>query len=227
MSNFSPNGVNIKFDMNGNALPFEGNTLIGYVDNSAFHESLHLLVTDVTSDETLKKKLVLLPESSYHITIFDCACLRRDSSWYWPTDIRNDVTIEMCTEILKERFADIALRGTPDINFTITGHKPYINTLGISFRPETETDAENLRNLRDKFSRLAGIRRDNHNEYEFHLTLGYFVEYPCFREVKILDKAVSYFLERLEDCNGRVCIKGIEFCFFKNMLDYTPVLTIK
>lgn len=227
MNNVVPNGVNIKFDLNGNALPFHGNTVIGYVDNKALNESLTSLTNQIADNVLLKNKLVLLPEDSYHITIFDCVCIRDNGSWYWPSDLSKEATVVQCTDILKKRFSELRQEKIPDINFQVTGHKPYMNTLAITFKPDSEADVYNLNVLRNKLAELSGIRRENHNEYEFHITLGYFIEYPSSDECKFMDKIIGHFLKQTKENDRKIVIKRIKFCAFDNMLEYKPVLELK
>ncbi|QHM76504.1 hypothetical protein C7M52_02480 [Mixta theicola] len=227
MNNALPNGVNIKFDLNGNALPFYGNTVIGYVDNKILYEALKSVTNQIADDISLKKKLVLLPEESYHITIFDCVCIRDDGSWYWPSDLSKEATLKQCTDVLKKRFSEFKQKSMPDINFRITGHKPYMNTLAITFKPDSEADAYNINVLRNQLSELSGIRRDNHNEYEFHITLGYFIAYPDPGERKLMDRVIGNFMKQTREIDRKIVMKRVEFCTFNNMLEYQPVLSIK
>ncbi len=99
-------------------------------------------------------------------------------------------------EILKERFSNIALNELPDINLKITGHKPFINTLAVTFSPNSGVDVDNLKCLRDSLSILSGIRRSNHETYEFHLTIGYFIDQVDFSDMSHLEKLLSDFFPK-------------------------------
>lgn len=227
MSNVLPNGVNVKFDQNGNALPFEGSTVIGYFNYEAFYQALGQLTTAISADKSLMSKLILLPASSYHVTVFDCVCQKAGGGWYWPSGVPRETPLYECMEILKERFSNIALNELPDINLKITGHKPFINTLAVTFSPNSGVDVDNLKCLRDSLSILSGIRRSNHETYEFHLTIGYFIDQVDFSDMSHLEKLLSDFFQRIDGLNDHVTLNKISFCSFKDMLSYHPELCIK
>lgn len=174
-----PPDVGRKFSADGRVLPFGGNTIICHLpqqgEGSEAFDAL-LDIYRVLPGEPWARKMAALPPSSYHMTIFGGANDKGRRYPLWPAGLPLDIPMEECDRILGERLRGFRLG--PDA-------APYRMRVDPAEPPQAETpltvrllpaDADTetrLRHLRDRLSELTGIHEPGHDEYRFHITLGY------------------------------------------------------
>lgn len=212
---------NLKFDEKGNALHFDGNTIVSHIKDRTFFDQLQLLA------EQLKllyiPSLVLLPTSSFHITIFEGSLNKFRKAGFWPEDLKG-LTIEECNEEFEARLKDVKLPLDPPVTMQISRIKPVpsepVRAIGVRMKAATDAGDRRLRQARDLLSKVLGLRQANHEDYEFHISMGYIVKTLEAGQVEaIADCMNSWFGKYV---NPPVALEDPEFCVFDNMLHFEP-----
>ncbi|HBY9714987.1 TPA: DUF1868 domain-containing protein [Klebsiella aerogenes] len=211
-----------KFSRNGIALPFPGNTVLCHINETPLYrclKQLYILMKESPLNEDL---YTLLPTESYHITLFDAVCQKKDGAWYWPASFQKYGTLDECTEYLREKLIS---SGTisPEKSFIITGIKDSRNTIALKAEPE-ECCAGNLIRFRDRLAEVMEIRRDDHDSYAFHITLAYFLRYPDENEMRHISQLLFSFTGNLSEQEKCLKLDDAEFCRFCDMAEFKPVL---
>lgn len=218
-----PMGVlNGKFDENGNALPFFGNTVIAHIAHTLLYPRLCDFYTQLAQSALTNKLYSLLPPQSYHITLFDGACKKSDEGWYWPADLPISTSLQTCTEFMARKIKENTIT-SPELTFSVHAYKPLVNTLAIIVQPTGDT-VEQVQVLRDKLSSAMGIRRRNHQEYVYHITLGYLLRTPSPTEQQRLSILLSQFISELTVEESMLTLANAELCQYENITAFSPIL---
>ncbi|RPH29327.1 DUF1868 domain-containing protein [Buttiauxella warmboldiae] len=218
-----PVGVtNGKFDENGNALPFVGNTVIVHITHTLLYLRLCDFHARLAQSALTNNLYSLLPPQSYHITLFDGACKKSEEGWYWPTNLPISASLQACTEFMVSKINENAIV-SPELTFSVSAYKPVVNTLAIIVQPSGDT-VEQVQVLRDKLSSALGIRRRNHYEYVYHITLGYLLRTPSPTEQEMLSTLLQQFISELTEEESILKLEKAELCQYESITAFSPIL---
>ncbi|OYY79032.1 MAG: hypothetical protein B7Y43_03950 [Sphingomonas sp. 28-62-20] len=171
--------VGRKFGVDGRVMPFAGNTIVCHLPQQGEHsESFDALLNIYRAmpAEDWMRKVTATPPSSYHMTIFGGANDKARQYPLWPAGAPLDLPMKLCDQILGERLQRFRLgENGPPYKMHVNLAEPSVKEMPLTIRllpfdPQTE---QRLRRLRDALSVVTGIRADDHDRYEFHITLGY------------------------------------------------------
>lgn len=97
-----------KFDHDGNALPWPGNTIICHVEtNSPEHKTLTHIQEQLKAGQHADA-FIFLPSNSFHMTLFEGISNTSEKNSNWPKDLEIDVDLETGTNILLKRLKGLA-----------------------------------------------------------------------------------------------------------------------
>lgn len=216
-----PAGImNGKFDPDGNVLHFPGNTIISHLPNSSeLHISL-LAFYDRLKEAPFSHLYTLLPPSSWHVTIFEGVTDKVRKPGYWPNDLPIDASVEECTTVYERRLSAFDLQTPLPYHFTIVDLKPLKGSLSWHVEPQT-TDNTALRRLRDRLSDLLKIRAKNHDNYGFHISIGYMLRILTDEQ----NTEIRAFIEDLlKNIPKEFELGAPEFCTFEDMFAFEPLM---
>lgn len=218
-----PAGVlNGKFDENGNALPFFGNTVIAHISHTLLYPRLCDFYTRLAQSALTNNLYSLLPPQSYHITLFDGACKKSEEGWYWPADLPISASLQTCTEFMARKIKENTIT-SPELTFSVNAYKPLVNTFAIIVQPTGDT-VEQVQVLRDNLSSAMGIRRRNHQEYVYHITLGYLLRTPSGAEQQLLATLLEQFVSELSEEEKMISLGKAELCQYENITAFSPIM---
>jgi len=216
-----PNRVGTKFDPVGNALPFNGNTIISRLSNSSdLSQSLFNLQAKLKNSPS-SHLIAHLPQSSWHMSVFEGAVAIKRKPWHWPSDLPLDATVEECTALFRAKLSSFALQLALPLRLSVVGFAS--SGVGIHLQPHPD-DARQLRHLRDRLADLLKMRNPRAHEYEFHISIGYLLRYLTDDQRVALD---GILMGHFSELPKEVEMKSLEFCAFENMLGYDCVLELK
>lgn len=89
--------------------------------------------------------------------------------------------------------------------------------IGLHLEPQNPEVGVELRALRDCLAALLNIRHPQHEVYELHLSLAYFLKFPTAEEKDELTKLI---LNHLETGPKEFELGVPEFCTFENMFHF-------
>ena len=170
-----------KFDNDGNPLHWPGCTIICPIQQSSLVSSLLSEVQENFKEIAPKKKYTFLPQSSFHMTLFDCCNVSTFKTSFWPNNIKETENYLEVANILSDRLKNYQFPSP----LTVKLNK-FFGGFSTLLTPYSSKDEETLRSCRDDLSNLLGIKFENHLRYTFHITLAYLLEPLTLEEVSRL-----------------------------------------
>ena len=208
-------GAEHKFDHNGKPLPFPGCSIISKIPlNSDLFYEIKLLQLKF-KDLSPEKAYTYLPETSFHMTLFDCCNVNTVNTPYWPKNIVEDNNYTKIAYILSKRIKKYIFPDKFDLKL-----KKLFGGYSIILEGNTKKDEKIIRDCRNKLSDLLGIRFENHDTYTFHITLAYILRNLKGDEIKKLIKTNSRLREIFINNFPIIQIEKPVLCTFENMYEF-------
>ncbi len=215
----SPQDVGRKVNADGTVRSFAGNTFVGHVgqqgeDFAAFDKLLNIYRE--VPRYSFAGKLALLPPSSYHVTIFGGLNEADRATSRWPLSLAPDLGLEVATQTWLQKLRTRTRLSDAEFLFELDPPPPHMleGAPHIPLRPADDATAERLITLRDDLSRLTGIRRIDHDRYQYHLTFGYLYRYlTAVQADELRDATLSW----MSNMPRKLRINGVQFCSFRDM----------
>ena len=170
-----------KFDNDGNPLHWPGCTIICPIQENSLVSSLLAEVQENFKEIAPNRKYTFLPQSSFHMTLFDCCNVSTFKTSYWPDSIQDTQNYLEIANILSDRLKNYQFPNPLAVKLN-----KFFGGFSTLLTPYTSKDEEILRNCRDDLSNLLGIKFENHLRYTFHITLAYILEPLTLEEVSRL-----------------------------------------
>lgn len=217
--------VGRKFFADGRVHSFPGSTVICHVEQKGPNADYFSALLDIYREApryAFTRKLVMLPPSSYHMTVFDLVTDETRTQDRWPDGLPLDASIDACNRYLAERLRSFRLATAPRFSMQVAPYAPEARerTLALRLKPATEEEGRRLQDLRDRLSAYTGIRAPNHADYQFHTTLGYFLRWPTPAEVAEFRQALAEWQSRVAAAAPQIVLGPPEFCTFRDMLAF-------
>ena len=208
-------GAEHKFDHNGKPLPFPGCSIISKIPlkSDLFYEIklLQLKYKNLSPE----KAYTYLPETSFHMTLFDCCNVNTVNTPYWPKKIVEDNNYTKIAYVLSKRIKKYIFPDKFDLKL-----KKLFGGYSIILEGNTNKDEKIIRDYRNKLSDLLGIRFENHETYSFHITLAYILRKLKDDEIKKVIKINFRLLEGFVKKFPIIQIEKPELCTFENMYEF-------
>ncbi len=220
-----PPDVGRKFYPDGSVKRFDGNTIICHLDQQGPNATFFNALLDIyreTPRHDFMRKVTLLPPSSYHMTIFGGANDPDRRPGVWPADLALDMPIAKCNEILGERLRavqfgiDLPFRMRVDLAEPNTDERP----LTIRLQPVDRAEDRRLRDLRDQLSGILKIRAPRHDDYGFHITMGYLINWLNSAEQTAFRQTLKTWRETLAGICPVIELGAPEYCTLKDMFEF-------
>jgi len=207
-----PSGIPNKFDLSPTSEPELYNLFLALYEKLKNHPLSHLYV--------------LLPPSSWHMTVFEGVCDKIRKPGRWPDDLSVNATMEECNSLYEDKLSSsFDLQSDPDTyHFTITKFKPLNKSgIGVHLEPSAEDNAR-IRRLRDRLSKLLHIRAKDHKTYAFHLTVAYLLRYLSEEQERELSDLLK---DHFEGMPKQLQLGPPEFCTFEDIFTFKRVFYLK
>jgi hypothetical protein len=221
-----------KFDPQGIVQRYAGNTVIFHFDQQGENSILFremLKIYRILPKYSFFRKVVMLPTSSYHMTIFNCTNDERQPGT-WPVDLPQSATMDECTEHLKQKLSNLPLKFSMPFKFSLDLEvEEYVDDMGwgLRLKPANEEEAAKVKSLRDQLASQLGIRYSNHDNFQLHASVCYFLEdFTAAERVEFLK-----FSDEVHRTISEVCqvieLGPPEFCSFVDMYHFDRLLWLK
>ena len=160
-----------KFYEDGTVRQFPGNTVVADVvpGSDAFQTMCRL--RQMVIDAGLDSHLILMPEDSYHITYISGFNDQQRIDGYWPESFSREATMEEADDYVTAAIEKAGIPGPARMKFDNVGWGA--GCCIIRVKPANEQEHEKLYSFRERAADAMGVRRANHENYRFHITLGY------------------------------------------------------
>ena len=218
LEGYTLKGAENKFDDKGNPLPFPGCTIICNISlNTDLSDQIISFQKNIENFNP-KKTYFYLPPSSFHMTLFDCCNFNTKDTNYWPSDIDPDMDYKDIAVELNRRIQNYIF--PKEFNLKL---KMFFGGYSIILEPYSEKDEKILRNCRDELSSLLKIKFENHQRYNFHITLAYILRELNQIEINNLIEFNKKLFLDFSKKFPKITFSKPEMCTFENMLEFKSV----
>ena len=207
-----------KFDNDGNPLHWPGCTIICPIQQSSLVSSLLSEVQENFKEIAPKKKYTFLPQSSFHMTLFDCCNVSTFKTSFWPKNIQETENYLEVANILSDRLKNYQFPNP----LTVKLNK-FFGGFSTLLTPYSAKDEETMRSCRDDLSSLLGIKFENHLRYTFHITLAYLLERLTLEEVTRLVDLEKKMNQKFKNEIPFIYLSQPEICVFNDMYKFTNI----
>ena len=210
-----------KFDNDGNPLHWPGCTIICPIQGSSLVSSLLAEVQENFKEIAPNRKYTFLPQSSFHMTLFDCCNVSTFKTSYWPDSIQDTQNYLEIANILSDRLKNYQFPNSLAVRLN-----KFFGGFSTLLTPYSSKDEEILRNCRDDLSNLLGIKFENHLRYTFHITLAYILEQLTLEEVSRLIGLEKKMNKKFKNEIPLINLPQPEICVFNDMYKFTNIKNI-
>ena len=210
-----------KFDNDGNPLHWPGCTIICPIQENSLVSSLLAEVQENFKEIAPNRKYTFLPQSSFHMTLFDCCNVSTFKTSYWPDSIQDTQNYLEIANILSDRLKNYQFPNSLAVRLN-----KFFGGFSTLLTPYSSKDEEILRNCRDDLSNLLGIKFENHIRYTFHITLAYILEPLTLEEVSRLIDLEKKMDKKFKNEITLINLPQPEICVFNDMYKFTNIKNI-
>ncbi len=209
-----------KFDEDGKALPYYGNTIVSYLNDDRwpiFNEAIK--AQEILKKASFAECLAFLPPSSFHMTVLTlCREIDRGTK-YWPANVPVDAKFMEVDRYLMGKVKEIE----PPKDVMVEVEECEVTK--IILKPYRKEDGEKLADYRDKVANLVGIKHYWHDYFRYHLTLDYQVKELNDMQKSQRDEICRDITKYLKSCVEPFAISEPKFVIFNDMLSYETELS--
>jgi hypothetical protein len=214
-----PANVGRKFDVEGEVLPFSGNTFLCHVpQGSTAHAALREASLALQAGR-VAGAFSFLPPSSFHMTVFEgvCDADRNGDTDRWPTCIARDAPLAQINQTFQTASGFMSLPAQQNVRPT-----GLFGGFSVALSGRSPLAEASLRRTRRVLRDVSGIYRKDFAAYAFHITLAYPVRWVTLAEANaVMDHADRVF-DRLVMQAPEISLGPVEFCTFENMHAFSP-----
>ena len=210
-----------KFDNDGNPLHWPGCTIICPIQENSLVSSLLAEVQENFKEIAPNRKYTFLPQSSFHMTLFDCCNVSTFKTSYWPDNIEDTQNYLEIANILSDRLKNYQFPNSLAVRLN-----KFFGGFSTLLTPYSSKDEEILRNCRDDLSNLLGIKFENHLRYTFHITLAYILEPLTLEEASRLIDLEKKMDKKFKNEIPLINLPQPEICVFNDMYKFTNIKNI-
>jgi len=222
-----PADVDRKFDARGGVLRFTGNTVLSHIALGTTASNALIAVRDAIKNRSFSHCLAFTPPTSYHMTVLEGARDKVREPGHWPADLPLDTPLDICTAHFERKLANFQLDAPLPFRMRIVEFSARRDS-GATVRLEPIDGAENrkLRCLRDRIADLLQIRAPGHEQYGFHVTLAYLMNWMSEEQTEEYLSLQPDCLRFLQKNVPVLELDAPEFCVFNDMYAFDMQLLV-
>lgn len=213
-----PEAVGRKFTPEGAPLACPGFTTICHVDPTSDAFKALLQAQETLKAGPLASAFSFLPPASLHMTIFEGVIDYSRTRARWPGHLPLDASVEAATEDARARLQGVDL----DTSFAVRPEGIFAG-FSVSMTGATEDQEARLRRTRNRLRDALNLHREDHDAYQFHITLAYLLRWLSAAEAQqVLDLSSDVSETLLSQMPG-LTLGPVELCRFDTMHHFEPV----
>ncbi len=218
--NGAPRFLDRRFDGSGGEVSCPGNTVIAHIYDTAALQALTAAQSALAATEA-GACFAWLPKSSLHCTLFNGLLYAERDAAHWPRTLpfdasRNEADAHMATGFHETAVPETAITMCPDAMRGLSS-----DALGVSLSPSTPDTNKALRAYRDRLAAATGLaHRPGHDDYIFHITLGYLIAWPTPKAAAAFDAVADQQLSRLKQELPYLLLAKSEYTRFAGMTHF-------
>lgn len=202
-------------------LPEAGNTVVCHLDHRA---PAHQAVLEARARMQAlpgADRFLYTPVDSLHMTLFEGAIETRRTADGWPAGLDRNAPIESVTEAVREKLQDFA----PLPGFAVRAVD--LHPTGLSLDGATPEDTACMRAWRDALTAPFGYRHDDHDDYRFHMTFAYPIDWIPDAVAEQWSVETAAILKDLAAAAPQIPLRSPAFCTFADMTAFPEVLELE
>jgi len=207
-----------KLNEDGSVRHYPGNSVVLMVekDNDIY---THLkYATRRLKEMGVSEKFMMLPPSSYHMTVIQGVNDQVRKKEYWSSFKDINTPLATMNHFFQQKIKEV--QSFKQVSMSFDHIKLDNNDLRINLRPKNDNENQKLRNYRDRVSEKFGVKLPNHDTYSFHITLGYVWKLPDKEESHILERYIKEMNDYLQSINKEFELTNLVFVCYKDMFDF-------
>ena len=211
-------GPDCKFKPDGSVRKFRGTTIISFVPEGSPLGRCAMQTRDIIADTSAARGYAFLPPSSYHMTIIELLNENGRQADLWSQHLSLDCPLEKVDDFMLSRIKTVEpLAGSIEMRFR--NIRAY-NGLSIQLDPANSQTDRALRAYRDRVSAATGVRRPDHDEYVFHIGLGYRIAKLDHGQTAELETALQKARDLLAASRKTFLVDAPQLTFFNDMFEF-------
>lgn len=209
-----------KFYEDGRIRRYPGNTVVARVLPDCSGYAVMTKLYDMVKEAEMDKYLILMPHDSYHMTVIRGLNDQVRTDDCWPEKLPKDTPMEKVDDYISEAVARVKMPDRIKMKFDRIKYSP--NCMIVLLLPADENEAQKLKEFRDGVADEIGLRLPGHDEYRFHITLGYTrVIAEGEDEVRLREMIAK--MDKLIADQEPIEISNPYMAFYDDMLVFSPV----
>ena len=208
-----------KFYEDGSVRRYPGNTVVADVtpDNPAYDVMMQL--HNMIKENDCEKYVILLPSDSYHMTVISGLNDQVRDDAHWPPELPKDLHMTKVDDYIEAAVSKFEMPRNIRMKFYRIAFGKACMIARLT--PADEEQNRILRDYRDAVAREIGFKLPNHDNYTFHISLGYTHVVPEGEESERV-KAVIEKMNALMAEQPEFVIPGPYMAFYNDMHYFSP-----
>ena len=212
--------VGKKFYEDGTVRRYPGNTVVADIlpGNPAYDVMCKL--RQMVIESGMDEYLTLLPEDSYHMTVIQGVNDQVRKETHWPKELPLDAPMTQADEFVSTAFLKVGLPGPARMRFDTVN----IGTGACIIRLHSVDEAQEriLREFRDRAADQLGLHLPNHDNYRFHISLGYVRVIPEGEAAEKLEQLKAQINDYIAD-QPEFTTAAPYMAYYSDMYAFSPV----
>ena len=210
--------VGKKFNSDGSARVFKGNTMICLLDHDTEVFRRVVAERDLISSAFPVDVFSPLPDESLHMTAIEGVCNDVREKDYWTSLLTTDTPLVEVDDL----FEDLWKKVPPFPSVKMRFDNLWISSgICIGLYPDSYSDDVLIRDWRDAVSSVMGLRFPGHDRYRFHISLGYGISMPDKEGMEKLDSFKKDFDEKCRKEGFVFTVPPASMTYFDSMLFFS------
>lgn len=221
-----PHDVGRKFFADGRVMPFAGNTIICHLPQQGEGSEGFRAMLDIyrrLPATPFARKMTALPPSSYHMTIIGGANDKDRRRPLWPAAVPLDASMEACNDLLGRRLRDFALgEDAAPYHMKVKMAEPAADEEPLTIRliPADGETTTKLYRLRHRLAEQMGIGIGTPDDYGFHMTMGYSIDWLTAAENQVFRATLAEWKSELARRAPVITFGAPEYCLLDDMFHF-------
>lgn len=186
-----------KFYEDGSVRRYPGNTVVADILPGCKAYAVMAQLRQWVLEEGLDGHMILMPEDSYHMTLFRGLNDQVREAPYWPESLPKDAPMTDVDDHVSAAVEKAGLPGPARMKFDSVSVSK--TCMVVRLQPADEAQNRILRQFRDRGAEHVGVFFPGHEKYTFHITLAYTRIVPegeAAKKLETLKERINAFLAR-------------------------------
>lgn len=209
-----------KFDAVRNVPRYSGNTIVCHVPLFSPLSDALVAVRDRLRASEFGPYLAFLPPESYHMAVLEGSTNAHRQAGFWPVYLALGAPLGASTQHFEQALRHFEPDCDMPLRMTVADGSAQPDIGAMKLTPVDDAENCKLRGLRDRLSSYLSIRRPDHDQYVFYITLAHHVELMTQEQAHACRQLQAEGFAWLAQVAGTIEFGAPEFLLFNDMYDF-------